>query len=64
MSATLQPFDTLKEVLQIKRETMEIAFGSPFPREDCPIILRREEACALSLQRKSREVRRREAATC
>lgn len=33
MSATLQPFDTLKEVLQIERETMEIAFGSPFPQE-------------------------------
>ncbi|MGA9140315.1 MAG: helicase C-terminal domain-containing protein [Methanocella sp.] len=33
MSATLQPFDTLKEVLQIKRDTIEIAFGSPFPPE-------------------------------
>ncbi len=33
MSATLQPFDTLKEVLRIKRETTEIAFGSPFPPE-------------------------------
>ncbi len=33
MSATLQPFDTLKEVLQIKRDTVEIAFGSPFPPE-------------------------------
>jgi DNA excision repair protein ERCC-2 len=30
MSATLQTFDTLKEVLQIKRDTVEIAFGSPF----------------------------------
>lgn len=33
MSATLQPFDTLKEVLRIKRDTTEIAFGSPFPPE-------------------------------
>jgi DNA excision repair protein ERCC-2 len=33
MSATLQPFDTLKEVLQITRDTCEIAFGSPFPPE-------------------------------
>ncbi|CAJ37484.1 helicase C-terminal domain-containing protein [Methanocella arvoryzae] len=33
MSATLQPFDTLKEVLRIKRDTVEIAFGSPFPPE-------------------------------
>lgn len=33
MSATLQPFDMLKEVLQIKRDTVEIAFGSPFPPE-------------------------------
>lgn len=33
MSATLQPFDTLKDVLQIRRETIEIAFGSPFPPE-------------------------------
>ncbi|OPY26700.1 MAG: ATP-dependent DNA helicase [Methanocella sp. PtaU1.Bin125] len=33
MSATLQPFDTLKDVLQIKRDTVEIIFGSPFPPE-------------------------------
>ena len=33
MSATLQPFGTLKEVLQITRDTCEIVFGSPFPPE-------------------------------
>ncbi|HMK45484.1 MAG TPA: helicase C-terminal domain-containing protein [Methanocella sp.] len=33
MSATLQPFSTMKEVLQIKRDATEIAFGSPFPPE-------------------------------
>lgn len=33
MSATIQPFSTVKEVLQIKRDTVEIAFGSPFPPE-------------------------------
>ncbi|MDK2781386.1 MAG: excision repair protein [Archaeoglobi archaeon] len=33
MSATLRPFDVLKEVLGIERETLEIVSPSPFPKE-------------------------------
>jgi len=35
MSATLRPFEVLREVLGIERETAELVVPSPFPKRDC-----------------------------